>query len=271
MRVKNKDIREVEEYYNKIAKEYDELYETPYWKLYNEITWDNIKKFLPKKKDAFILDAGGGTGYWAIKLAKLGYKVVLTDISEEMLKVAKIKIKKEKLESKIIIKKVDIRDMSCFPSNYFDMALAEGDPVSYCLEPKRAIKELARVVKPKSPIIVSVDSKYPFISRLIVEGSFDKLPTFIKTGILKREHKFQAFTPEELREIFEDAGLKVVRIIGKPVLVQLIPKEKREEIIKNHFKKILNLELKFCDKPSLVGSGGHLEIVGIKQNKFSSA
>jgi S-adenosylmethionine-dependent methyltransferase len=265
MRLRNKNTKEVEKYYNKIAKEYDRQYETPYWRLYNEITWNNIKKFLPKKKNALILDAGGGTGYWAIKLAKLGYRVMLTDISEEMLKVAQIKIKKEKLESKIAAKKVDIREMSCFSSNYFDMALAEGDPVSYCLESKRAIKELARVVKPKSPIIVSVDSKYPRISRLIAEGSFDKLPTFIKTGILKKEHKFQAFTPEELRKLFEDAGLKVVRIIGKPVLVQFIPREEREKIIKKHFRKILNLELKFYDKPSLIGSGGHLEIVGIKQ------
>ena len=265
MRTKNKNTKEVEEYYNKIAKEYDKQYKTSYWKLYHEITWNNIKKFLPKKKNALILDAGGGTGYWAIKLAKLGYKAILTDISEEMLKVAEIKIKKEKLENKITIKKVDIRNMSCFSSNYFDMVLAEGDPVSYCLDAKRAVKELARVVKLKSPIVISVDSKYPLISRLMTEDSFGKLPAFIKTGILKREHKFQAFTPEELRTLFEDAGLKVIRIIGKPVLVQLIPREEREKIIKKHFKKILNLELKFYDKPSLIGIGVHLEIVGIKQ------
>ena len=124
---------------------------------------------------------------------------------------------------------------------------------------------LDRTVKLNSPVIVSVDSKYPLISRLIAENSFNKLHTFTKTGILKREHKFQAFAPEELRKIFENMGLKVVKIIGKPVLVQLIPKEEREEIIKKHFRKILNLELKFCDKSSLIGIGRHLEIVGIKQ------
>lgn len=182
-----------------------------------------------------------------------------------MLKIAEKKIKKEKLESKITFKKVDIRNMSCFPSNYFDMSLAEGDPVSYCLDAKKAIKELTRVVKPKSPVIVSVDSKYSIISRLIAENSFNKLHTFIKTGILKREHKFQAFAPEELRKLFEDEGLEVVRIIGKPVLIQLIPREERDKIIKKHFRKILNLELKFCDKSSLIGIGGHLEIIGIKQ------
>ena len=256
----------VEEFYDRIAEEYDQLYETPYWKLYHEITWQNIKKFLPRK-NALILDAGGGTGYWAIKLAKLGYRITLTDISEKMLKVAEKKIKKQKLEKRIEIRRVDIRDMSCFPSNYFDMALAEGDPVSYCLKPEKAIRELARTVKPNSYVIVSVDSKYPFISRLIAEESLDKIPKFIKTGILEREHKFQAFSPEELKDLFESNGLKVIRIIGKPILIQMVPREKREEIIKKHFRKILNLELKYCDNPSLIGFGGHLEVVGIKRAK----
>ena len=85
MKTRNKDIEKVKKFYNKIAEKYDRQFETPYWKLYHEITWNNIKEFLPKRKNALILDAGGGTGYWAIKLAKLGYKVILTDISEEML------------------------------------------------------------------------------------------------------------------------------------------------------------------------------------------
>jgi len=48
-------------------------------------------------------------------------------------------------------------------------------------------------------------------------------------------------------------------------LIQLIQKKKREEIIKRCFRKILNLELKYCNIPSLIGFGGHLEIVGVKK------
>jgi len=221
-----KDKKEkVEEFYDKIAEEYDKQYQTPYWTLYHEITWHNIKQFLPKRRNSIILDAGAGTGYWAIKLAKFGYKVILTDISEKMLNVAKNKIKKQNLEKNIEVRRVDIRDMPCFPSNYFDMALAEGDPVSYCLRPEKAIKELVRVVRPNSHVIVSVDSKYPAISRLIAEKSFNKIPKFIKTGILEYEHKFQAFSPKEIKNLFESNGLRVIKTIGKPILVHLIPKK----------------------------------------------
>jgi ubiquinone/menaquinone biosynthesis C-methylase UbiE len=35
--------------------------------------------------------------------------------------------------------------MNEFKDNTFDLAIAEGDPVSYCSNPDQAISELARV------------------------------------------------------------------------------------------------------------------------------
>jgi hypothetical protein len=111
------------------------------------------------------------------------------------------------------------------------------------------------------------------IPRFIREKSFDELTTFLRKGILKLEEshgslvgsfRFQAFTPEELKALFITCGLKVVRIIGKPILTRLIPRESREEILTEHFERVLSLELMFCDNPSLVGIGGHLEVVGLK-------
>jgi len=231
----------------------------------SQITWANVKKFLPKRRNAIILDAGGGTGYWAIRLAKYGYRIVLTDISENKLKIAREKIKAQNLQEKIEMKIVDMRDMSCFSSDHFDMALAEGDPISYCLNAEKAMSELARVVGPNAHVIVSVDSKYPRISGLIEESSFRGLSRFLRTSILKRVFKSQTFTPEELRMLFEACGVKAIGIIGKPILIQLIPRENRDEIIGHNSGKLLELELEFRDTASLVGMGGHLEIVGVKK------
>ena len=77
-----RDLNKVMQFYEKTAGEYDKDYEIPYWKLYHEITWQNLKQFLPKTRNAAILDAGGGTGYWSIRLAEQRYRVVLTDITD---------------------------------------------------------------------------------------------------------------------------------------------------------------------------------------------
>jgi S-adenosylmethionine-dependent methyltransferase len=271
--MRDRNVELVKEFYNKIAEDYDKEYETTYMRLYNEITWSNIKRFLPKHKSAVVLDAGGGTGYWAIRLAQHGYKVILTDISEIMLKVAQSKIERENLQHKIETRIADIRDMSCFPSEYFDLVIAQGDPVSYCLDAEKAVKELARVIKTNNHVIISVDNKYAMIPRFLRERTFNELTEFLRTGMLKLDEmpgslvgsfRFQAFTPEELKSLFITCGLQVVRIIGKPILTRFIPRESREEILTEYFEKVLSLELKFCDNPSLVGLGGHLEVVGLK-------
>jgi ubiquinone/menaquinone biosynthesis C-methylase UbiE len=266
-------MNSVREFYNRIAEDYDKEYDTPPMRLYNEITWSNMKRFLPKKKRTVVLDAGGGTGYWAIRLAQSGYKVILTDISDTMLQVAQRKIEQENLQQNIETRLVDIRDMSCFPPEHFDLVIAQGDPVSYCLDAEKAVKELARVVKTNGHVIVSVDNKYATIPRFIRERAFDELATFLQTGILTLDDMpgslvggfpFQAFTPEELKALFLTNGLQVVRIIGKPILTRLIPRESRAEILKEYLESVLRVELMFCDNPSLVGIGGHLEVVGRK-------
>ena len=235
----NRDMKLVREFYNRIADDYDKEYDTTYMRLYNEITWSNMKRFLPKKKGTVVLDAGGGTGHWAIRLAQSGFKVILTDISDTMLNVAQRKIERENLQHKIETRLVDIRDMSCFPPEHFDLVMAQGDPVSYCLDAEKAVSELARVVKTNGHVIISVDNKYAMIPRFIREKTFDKLTEFLRTGILEQEEipgararslvgsfRFQVFTPEELKSLFRTCGLKVVRMIGKPILTRLIPRDK---------------------------------------------
>lgn len=171
-------------YHDRTARQYDRTYQTPYWRLYHEVTWHNIERFLPKADGSFILDAGGGTGYWAIKLAELGYRVALTDISARMLEVAKRKIAKESLQ-------------------------------------------------------------------------------VLKDGRYAREFPMKWFTPDELKDLFQANGLEVVRMISKTVL----PYKVNPRILRSdrNFRKLLELELRLCDEPCLLGRAGHLEIVGKKR------
>ncbi len=267
------NLQSIKEFYDTIAEDYDKEYDSPFMRLYNALTWSNLKRFLPTKKGALVLDAGGGTGYWALKLARCGYHVVLTEVSETMLAVAQRKIERENLQSSITTKLVDIRDMSCFPSDYFDLVMAQGDPVSYCLDAATAVRELARTVKRQGPVLISVDNKYASIPRFLKEQAFDDLTTFLRDGILLNKaspgalvgsFRFQAFTPDELRALFSSCGLQVVRLLGKPILTHLLPQDCSASLLNTHFEKVLNLELQLCDKPSLVGLGGHIEVVGLK-------
>jgi ubiquinone/menaquinone biosynthesis C-methylase UbiE len=254
----------VVKYYEKASGNYDEEYESAYWKeLYAKITWHYIEPYLPK--EGLVLDAGGGTGRWAIPMAEKALKVIIYDVSKEMLDVALRKARERKLEELIQVKVGDICNID-FPDNHFDFVLAEGDPISYCSNPEKALEELSRVLRPNCFISAGVDSLFPWIRRALTANQDPE-------GAMRilREKRFYAdssgfhcwvFAPRDLRTLFEKHGLEVKKLAGKTVLYS----REMEPLLQNSEKveRLLDMELMLCEEESIVGYGGHLQIVARK-------
>lgn len=68
--------------------EWKRLARDAYHKLEFDTTMHFISKYLSKKK-GLVLDAGGGPGRYTVELAKLGYELILFDLSSGMLEIAK--------------------------------------------------------------------------------------------------------------------------------------------------------------------------------------
>jgi len=82
----------MEKYYNERASQYDADFDQFTWKVYDALTWRFLEPYLPKRRDAVVLDAGGGTGRWSIPMAEAGCSVHLVDISDRMLERAEDRI-----------------------------------------------------------------------------------------------------------------------------------------------------------------------------------
>lgn len=249
----NKHIENVISYFNKIADEYDkiDLNETiSYDELFNYVSqhveWYYIEKYLPKS--GIVLDAAGGTGRLAIPIALKGLKVVIIDISDGMLRVAREKVRKHKLEDRIIIKRGDIHNID-FPDNYFDFILAMG--IEYCYDLEKVISELSRVLKKNSYLMFSVDSLFFVVWAYLNMKDLD--------GALKviEERKYideddvycWTFTPSELRKICERNNLRVEKIVGRGICAYIKDPNYRKEIFrdKKKLEKILEIELRLSE------------------------
>lgn len=253
--------------YRKLASRYDELASSSHYKrIYDEITWRLIEPFLPEK--GLVLDAGGGTGRWAIPMAERGLRVIVYDISEEMLQIAAGKAKEMGLDQLISTVRGDIRSIR-FPDNTFDFVLAEGDPISYCGNPEKAVRELARVLKHNSYVSAGVDSLFSIAFSMLNMENEDvkKVQLFLKTKkIYVKDLGFytRAFSPSDLRELFTKCGLEVLKIAGKPVL--FLGKPETTYLFKDPEKvrKLIEIELELCQEPTLLGLAGHLHLVARK-------
>ena len=265
--------KEVKTYYDE-KPDYDKTFDMLYFKIYDVITWKYIKPYVPMGPDALVLDAGGGTGRWATRMARKGCKVILVDISEGMLKIAAEKVKKEGLQNKITIKEGDIRKTG-YADETFDMILCEHALFLF-KEPDIVIKELKRVLKRKARLIISVHNRYvQSLVSLPEKPSSDKVVNALNILLRKRygsmsengEVKIYTWTPNEFRTMLEKSGLRVEKIVGKGVTMPLrVSKElfMKKDYPDDLFNKLLQFELALCEKPDALALAGHLQAIAYK-------
>ncbi len=254
-------------YYAEHAEKYDEGHEDPFWRIiYDGITWHHIEAWLPR--EGLALDAGGGTGRWALRMAgaRPGLSIVLLDISREMLMVARRKLSEAGLLGRVALVEADICAMP-FRPGVFDFALAEGDPISYCEDPKEAAKEIFRVLRPGACAQAGVDSLYRLIRTLLSRGRVEEARRVLEERTYTPPDwgfRWWLFTPESLRELFEQAGFRVLKVVGKPVVS--VPTEELGKALEDPeaARRVLEIELALCSEPSIVGLGGHLHVVAVK-------
>ena len=263
----------VELFYDKHASRYsppDFSPSNPKFEFYfaNAVTWHFLRKYAPKQKSCLILEAGAGTGDWDVEFAKLGYKnFVLVDISQGMLNKAEKKFSKLTKRVNVRFVKANITDMRGLESNTFDYVFSQYDAVSYCLQPQKAMIELARVAKRHAYVVVTVDTKYRRIPAFIESGRLKEAAQLLKSNISYGQG-FPRYnlTWEELAKDFEQAGLEVVEVIGAPVFMDHVNKrvEKRLRMDPRTRATLLRMELANCTNRSLVNLAGHLQMVGRK-------
>jgi ubiquinone/menaquinone biosynthesis C-methylase UbiE len=267
-------MNKTESYYNEKAKSYDKAFEILYFKIFDVITWKYIEPYVPTDPNALVLDAGGGTGRWSIQIASKGCKVILMDISEEMLKIAAKKVEKESLWQRIAIRKGDITRTE-YADETFDMILCEHALFLF-KDPDIILKEFRRIAKKKAPLIISAHNRYvQSLASLSEKPSVDNIENALniltskKHDAMDKEEKLKIYTwtPEEFREMLERNGFFIEKMGGRGHSMPLrISKESfmKKDYSRELFNKILEYELTLCEKPDALALAGHLQAIARK-------
>jgi len=266
----------VKEWFTKTARhEWRRLKQDPYHQIEFITTIHFLEKYLPKH--GLVLDAGGGPGRYTIELAKRGYNVVLLDLVPEMLKLAKRKIKRAGVLRKVKqFVQGSIEDLKMFPNETFDAVVCLGAPLCHLLKAgqrENAAKELVRVAKKDSPVFVSVISRIGLLRTILAEFQHemqyakhhwevgDYIPGLQGEGFTAAHW----FLPEELCELFENQSIEVLEMAGLEGLSSHHRKE-TNRLYKDQekWKMWIDILLRTCTHPSVVGSSEHFLLVGRK-------
>ena len=154
-------VKNVKEIFNDMASEYDDIFD-----LWYSYTFGNIKSVLknefqlPSKVDdkPIALDVGCGTGIQSITLASMGYRVFGIDIADELLHKAKVKLLKAGYHDA----NFSIADADSLPfrDNIADCVNCCGPTLSFVPDWRKALKEMARCLKPGGKLLLEVEGKW---------------------------------------------------------------------------------------------------------------
>ena len=227
------------------------------------LRFKEVQRHLPGVRS--ILDVGAATGAYSIPLAKLGYDVVHLDVSDEMIRCAKVKA--HSLRNIRFVKR-DATNLSMFSDNRFDLVLCFDGAISFSgCNANKVISEICRVGK---KVMLSVSSKscmtatwlnyslsklnriHPSVKRMMETGYFCKSDYDDADG-LTDINEFKAYGVEELKGVLQENGMNILecRSIGSLTQMYLLHLYRRypAEIVHEKINEISNDAqfLEMCD------------------------
>jgi ubiquinone/menaquinone biosynthesis C-methylase UbiE len=253
-------------YHDRVARQYDAIYDDPYWHFHDELTWRMVRPHLPQDLATPCADLGCGTGKWGLKLLKSGFTTTFVDHSAAMVGQAREKVEalgRGSDRAALIV--ADIVDLHELPHAHFGLILAMGDPLSICSDPQRAANEMARISRPGGIVIATADNKLAALDHFVEQGNLDALAQFVRTGQTewltadeRERFELTMFTPASLRRLFERSGFEVLDVVGKPV----IPVRQNRQLLAapGAAARLLRLETELSKDPAAAARAAHLQI-----------
>lgn len=236
----NKQDRNFDDISHKFAQN---IYGTSKGKIREIIVWQELEKIIasyPQGKPLKILDAGGGQGQIACKLAKLGHQVTLCDISTQMLAQAKEQAKQENLTLTCIHS--SIQQLETIIDAPFDLVICHA-VLEWVADPIVLIASLKKYLKANGYLSLMFYNYHALLFKTVTLGNFG----YTQTGLAKRKKKTLSpdfpRVPNEVYSWLNDLNFIIIQKTGIRIFHDyLINKNK----VQTDFEQLLELEKQYC-------------------------
>lgn len=192
-----------------------------------------------------VLDAGGGQGHFSMQFAQAGHDLVLCDISERMLELAKGQAMEAGVGNAVTFLHCPIQALETqFGPQSFDLVLCHA-VLEWVVEPRQLLATLAELVKPGGYLSITFYNVHAMAYKNLLRGNFSKVSRQDYGGFRGSLTPINPLQPEAVHGWLEELPLRTVCTSGIRVFYDyILDKPVREQ----DPEQVLELELELSGK-----------------------
>ena len=194
------------------------------------VVWEVLSAVLaeadPHDHGLDVLDAGGGTGGFAVPLARAGHRVTVVDPSPDSLAALQRRVAEAGLSDRVIGLQGDLADLpSLAASGSIDLLLCHS-VLEVVDDPAEAVANLAAVLRPGGRLSLLVANRAAVVLARALAGHPEEAARALtdpdgRWGPADGVHR--RYTSESISALVTTAGLAVEQLHGVRVVADLVP------------------------------------------------
>ncbi|MCL2900001.1 tRNA uridine 5-oxyacetic acid(34) methyltransferase CmoM [Brenneria tiliae] len=251
--------------FNDIAEKFAQnIYGTTKGQLRQAVLWQDLGGLLAQLPDGplNVLDAGGGEGQMACRLAALGHQVLLCDLSDEMIQRAKDAAAAQGVIHNMRFVHGAAQDIGRYMSRPADLILFHA-VLEWVAQPRQALDILYDCLAPGGVLSLMFYNRHGLLMRNMVLGNF----AYVQAGMPKRKRRSLSpdhpLDPQQVYGWLDEMGLAILGKTGVRVFHDYLQNKQQQN---DNFAEILELEQRYCRQEPFVSLGRYIHVMAQKNH-----
>jgi S-adenosylmethionine-dependent methyltransferase len=188
----------------------------------SSVVWDAVRPHVETGAGLDVLDIGGGTGGFAVRVAGLGARVTVVDPSPDAL--ASLGRRARELDVEVSAQQGDLATLlDAVGPRSADVVLCHG-VLEVVDDPESALATLREVLRPGGVLSLLVAQRHAAVVARAMAGHFTQALGLLEAAPAERDQRGgHRFTSDEATALLERTGFAVESVHGVRVFADLVP------------------------------------------------
>jgi S-adenosylmethionine-dependent methyltransferase len=211
---------------------------------------------------ASVIDVGGGTGGFAVRVAELGHRVTVVDPSPDALAILGRRADESGVARLVTARQGDMASLpDLVPAGSADVVLCHG-VLEIVDDPVESLAVLARTLRPGGVLSLLVNQRHAAVVARAMAGHFQQARALLDdpaaAGSTRR------FTADEISEVLTRTGFEVTAMHAVRVFVDLVPSS-LVDLEPGADSALVELEKAVADRPEYLPLGTQLHVLALRR------